>query len=114
MEKSKSFRAEIKPGTRALRILNIIDAWCAKAHAAEVQDLWNILTALRGPDSGNIDLKWRSTARIRAQVLPQGASRTGYGINPDGLTPQADDSEHFGIHIQFAVEALERQREPRK
>jgi hypothetical protein len=37
----------------------------------ECMDLWDILTALRGPDDGSTGIKTNSTGYIRAKVLPK-------------------------------------------
>lgn len=91
--------------------------------------MWNILAALRGPDSGAGTLKHFTTAIIRQTVLPKLANRVGVDINGnkgiDGMPTEAysdktqayiqsggmhyeNNHSHFMWHIEMAKEAIVR------
>lgn len=61
----KSFR-----NWRRRRLLNKIDSFLAVGDRAS-GDLMDVLTALRGPDDGNLALKSNTTAIIRGVALPK-------------------------------------------
>jgi len=74
-------------------------------------DLWNILTALRGPDSEDDFLKNKTTARIRGAI----------GLDPRGLFfrvstekpctlnfNEMDAQDHFRIHYNNAIRSLKK------
>jgi len=75
------------------------------------QILWNILTALRGPDNENNQLKEYSTARLRNMICPTlsreaGATVNAYG-NVHNINDKAVDTQkHFNRHFNWAVNAL--------
>jgi hypothetical protein len=46
----------------------VLDLVVQRLNAANCQDLWHILSALRGPDGGTEDLKLLSTARLRHEI----------------------------------------------
>jgi len=78
----------------------------------EKRKVWDILTALRGPDDDNhYLLKWATTAIIRARVFVRGRKRVGKWatINSEKMvidltrfTPQP----HFHYHVLQAAKAL--------
>jgi hypothetical protein len=82
--------------------------------------LWDILTALRGPDNGNYHLKEETTAKIRAGIgLKHG--NVGYATVSDSkplpstdyravnraiLAKFPDDKNHFSFHYAKAIQGL--------
>lgn len=77
------------------------------------QDLWLILSALRGPDNGDENIKQLTTARIRHRIGIDLAlaDELGISINGDNGSIDTDHitgSEHFMFHIIWAKKALER------
>jgi hypothetical protein len=87
------------------------------------RELWHILTALRGPDSGNKQLKDYTTARIRAVIgmMYSGMSskndeheQTFASVNPAPLAGEERfernkllERGHFRLHFLRAQEAIE-------
>lgn len=80
------------------------------------RDLWNILAALRGPDSDDFTLKLQTTAHIRAAALPCLARSNGayanqgthwkYRSYEEPTYKTKGSSGHFASHIFCAVNAL--------
>ena len=72
--------------------------------------LWDILTALRGPDSKDgCKLKRETTTRIRRDIgLKQDSSFDIADVaqDEDGPIIMADDQGHFRVHVARAVVAL--------
>lgn len=85
--------------------------------------LWNILAALRGPDSEDLkEVKTDTTAVLREAVLPTLATHAGVEHRPDLAGDPAELKRllnrhevfgraragglHFAYHLQWAVEAL--------
>jgi len=64
-------------------------AFFKRANDYEKGSLWDVLSALRGPDDQNSEVKMATTAVIRQTFLPQGL--------PDYLG-QWDDAEGFPAH----------------
>jgi hypothetical protein len=111
--------------TTALELLRAIDSWAYAAPIKEANALWGYLTALRGPDSEDDNIKGTTTARIRGFALPHLARRVGAAVGmlgyntllPEGLDRAAnrllhDDDEiwaherHFAHHILWASRAI--------
>jgi hypothetical protein len=78
--------------------------------------VWEVFTALRGPDSNNYNVKEITTQQIRSAIGLQaqnaGGAFTGIGLpkgiaNPDEFTVQHRENRHFVTHYGCAVEALE-------
>jgi len=81
----------------------------------ESSDLWAILTALRGPDSGNDELKRATTSRLRHAIgLREYESGPFWGhfhTSQDPLTRTIyayDKSVHFVTHFNSAVDTLDK------
>jgi len=81
------------------------------------QDLWSILTALRGPDSQNLAVKFATTAVLRDAAFPNRETVNGSVFRKDQIHFAATrraifepgnkrDSSHFRRHIYDAFEAL--------
>lgn len=95
-------------------ILKVIDDFLATAEETERAHLINILTALRGPDNENKELKRATTKRIRTIAFPKAAERGRgevWGISfaqpGERVTTLSElDPDHFGSHVVRAVESL--------
>ena len=94
-------------GTRARDVLKVMDRWSEGSTFLEIRDLWDILSALRGPDEYNLDLKQETTCRIRARTVPNLAFYSD--INGDGGEIVGWPGDHFGQHVMAAVESIHRQ-----
>lgn len=96
-------------------MLEIIDTFLSTTNSDTAGHLWNILAALRGPDSNNLSIKKATTTGIRRTAFPKTAkfAESVYSVFPavfDGtFNPDVwDTSVHFNKHIQGAICALER------
>lgn len=97
------------------KVLNVIDEFLERDPYGE--QLWDILTALRGPDADNPDSepseKASTTAPIRARAFPKAAAGTlargGWAVAPPFAfkVPTAGLYGHFVGHVIRAHEALE-------
>lgn len=106
---TKSVRAE----------LNRIERFLLKG-GTDAIDLWNIMSALRGPDdiNGGIDdsyIKENTTAPIRTKAFPNLSKRgmisvifASRGQKIDLLRKSA--SWHFNAHVSYAAQAISRRR----
>lgn len=83
--------------------------------STDASDLWQVLTALRGPDSENEELKSTTTAPIRQAAFPKcgriaihGFGYTHGAYYGYGNTPfiWADAYTHFGQHVNVAAKVL--------
>lgn len=114
-------------------VLDLIDAVLLRRDE-ESAKLWNVLTALRGPDSGDEALKLATTCHVRQAAFPRTANRSAWwaAFGPDGrhytstymtpigtpLTVPADPtvpsggSCHFSGHVICALKALDLLQEP--
>lgn len=108
--------------TKVRAALNAIDTILAERNQDSV-DLANILSALRGPDSGNDAVKAATTARIRDIAFPKASKpaslygnfmpRIGWLTIPGSVDESmVDVSGHFNAHVGFAVKAINRMDEP--
>jgi hypothetical protein len=79
------------------------------------EDLWAILTGLRGPDSRNRKLKYATTAVIRDAAFPKRpcALLSVFGKDSKKLTKRRvelfanrEDFNHFREHVAAAFDAL--------
>jgi hypothetical protein len=78
-------------------------------------DLWNVLVALRGPDSRNRKIKYATTTLIRSTAFPKRPCEDLSVFGSDSLLlakrrrdlfTQWQDSNHFREHIQDAFDSL--------
>lgn len=111
-------------------VLDVIDNALCELPKREATHLWDILTALRGPDMpGTAVFKATTTSHIRAFAFPRTAreihevSKRGRGRPPvpadfasepvtDGLiTCAAEVCNHFGSHVEFALWAINAKEE---
>lgn len=92
-------------------VLDIIDGVLAQDEE-DARELWDILTALRGPDDGSVRKKDSTTVHIRAAAFPKTASSyfthaTMNPHNPLDLTPGTQLNDwHFDGHVRSAAVAL--------
>jgi hypothetical protein len=79
------------------------------------EDLWNILAALRGPDSRDRKIKYATTAVIRSSAFPKHpcSALSVFGDDKDHLVSRRKqlfrtrkDANHFREHVAVAFEAL--------
>ena len=87
---------------------------------AEARDLWDVLTALRGPDdAADYGAKTATTAAVRYEALPLTAARRSYGpfswIGYEVRWPDLDAfrkvaaaavNVHFKAHLERAARVL--------
>jgi hypothetical protein len=78
-------------------------------------DLWDVLTALRGPDSRNRKLKYATTALVRSAAFPSRPceDRSVFGKDSKKLAARRrkmysthEDFNHFREHISEAFAVL--------
>lgn len=77
--------------------------------------LWDVLVALRGPDSRNRKVKYATTALIRSAAFPKRPceSRSVFGedsflrtLRRRSLFAKREDANHFREHVRDAFKAL--------
>jgi len=90
--------------------------------AKEKEDLWNILTALRGPDHDNDRVKAITTCRIRGELLGKKHSRLIkrkciiFRSSRSNMIKEVEDPwgtfrvaiYHFRYHTEDAIKALKK------
>lgn len=95
-------------------ILRAIDTWAINRGGEEAKDLWAILSAMRGPDDSDDNIKFTSTCRIRGFALPHLAGIAG-AIVRDTLYHEGmreliafneSNSHHFNNHVRQAAIAI--------
>jgi hypothetical protein len=91
-------------------VLKRIDEVLARDDS-DSEALWNILTALRGPDSDEWELKAATTERIRTVALPKTAYSNFTASTASFSKGKIDKSilpdDHFGNHVRMAITALQ-------
>jgi hypothetical protein len=100
----------IDKGVTAKQILAGINEWARVRHEKnqddkQTQALWDVFSAIRGPDDDDTELKYHTTAVIRMVALPHLAE--GHGIRSarsEFVMPT--EFTHFARHIHFAALAL--------
>jgi hypothetical protein len=119
VKKSKAEVTQAVPLTLDERVkkvmVEIVDIF--NMDGAGTRHLWNLLTALRGPDSDDEELKFVTTGRIRAVIgMRPYAGSSGAVINP--LPLRIDQKEtrlarlaspnecHFKNHYELAMIAV--------
>lgn len=107
---------------RVRELLNTIDNMLMKQdtyeEAKDSSDLWSVLSALRGPDSGDDRVKDKTTVLIRRAAFPR-TTREGrgtpqavftgvYDFRPEVLMETVNEAvdHHFESHIAQAALAL--------
>ena len=80
------------------------------------EDLWNILTGLRGPDSRNRKLKTATTLVIRDAAFPKhpcsalsffGRDRKDLAVRRKKMYAKKEDANHFREHVADAFQSLD-------
>lgn len=75
----------------------------------EQRDVWHILTALRGPDADDYEIKGRTTARLRSAVCGRFAMVCGGTTDEGPVVMYREDmmevGSHFYDHMEMAVKA---------
>lgn len=103
----------IKPAVREM--LDKIDVFLSTAPIDEAQQLWDVLTALRGPDDDDPELKSRTTTHIRAAAFPKARdARRNYHFYASFSTEECPKifgemdclNEHFLGHYYYAQRIL--------
>lgn len=117
----------ITAGSSVRDILDAIEWWAGEnRYSRGPMALWAVLTALRGPDIGGaqinsperLRLKRASTARVRAETLPNLATIANATVNTDGHAPSTagqdydEESVHFNGHIDLYLTFREQVRKP--
>lgn len=105
--------ARIESQVKVRRVLDEIDTVLEQGDRAAAQ-LWNVLSALRGPDDGDWLLKTQTTEPIRRTAFPKVAAKSdtlkGYsGIPADFYGKEFTrpiGSSHFAEHVRSAANAL--------
>lgn len=103
---------EIKAEATAKDILSAINVWASMPDAigAEKIALWDVLTALRGPDENDNRQKGFTTAVIRRESVPALARHCGAMVaSPEvGFVNSVSkwDRWHFEAHARSAARAL--------
>ncbi len=100
--------------TKAAQVLDVINDFLGDAPDQEVANLWDVLSAIRGPDVSNSENdKQVTTAIIRAAAFPRarniavGATFNRVGTENIKIVPDPY-SNHFNRHIKYAQIALNR------
>lgn len=112
--------SKLKTPETLREMLDILDE--ALLHRGYNNELWRVLTALRGPDNNHDETKRTTTAVIRSVAFPKVASSAKLGLNGmyaiGGMAMFAKDSEesaecrnyvnpgHFLAHACAAFDAL--------
>jgi hypothetical protein len=90
----------------ANELLDLIDRFLVES--PEAKALWDIMGAVRGPDSEDDDEKLDHTCPVRCAAFPQTAKRgLAYAIFINGRYKEPAALGHFGEHIRCAVTALD-------
>jgi len=106
--------AKSKLTREAKRVLNVVDEALAKGTKSSRQ-IWDVISALRGPDVLSFPNKAKTTIHIRTAALPKTA-KTNYIELPisfaNSYSPAFDVgagslvSDHFRLHIAKAAVVL--------
>jgi len=103
----------MKP-TNLREALDAIQEMLADSRYSE--DLWNVLVALRGPDSRNRRLKYATTAIIRSVAFPKRpcSALSVFGTDSPKLARRRKkmfrskaDANHFREHVRDAFSSLD-------
>ena len=108
---------KIKTPTTTRGMLNLIDKFLARCDG-ESGNLWDVLSALRGPDDDDEITKKRTTLLIRAAAFPRlskALDKKDWESGPSGRRPGMNDSPqtydptgdgHFYTHANGAAKVL--------
>ena len=89
------------------RLLRTIDTALAKGDQTS-DELWKVLTALRGPDTSSSSVKERTTVHIRIAAFPRTAmaNDTPASFDTDQPFTLGRGPRHFQNHIHSAADVL--------
>lgn len=94
-------------------MLDAIDTFFVTKNEQESEELWDVLTALRGPDSKeDRNLKPSTTVHIRIAAFPKFAAGLSNSHMADFVTTERLHNldpfspSHFLQHIHYAIKAL--------
>lgn len=104
----------------ARKVLDMIDSFLVSDEVDLVEKfrLWNVLTALRGPDNSVPGLKFETTAIIRSLAFPTVASASiktstlvpavfaSPYVAPQSIRLSESGNSHFDYHVQVARQAF--------
>lgn len=106
---AKKATKRAKKVSRVRAMLNRIDAFLVRRDD-DSEDLWSILTALRGPDNEGYNEKNDRTIPIRRAAFPkcraEGLSAADFGISGQTYIGGPTNSVHFCDHAHKAARAL--------
>ena len=90
----------------AAEILRYLDTWseAQEGWPDQREKLWTVLSALRGPDIANRELKHNTTAAIR-RVVQHLARESGATVSLEPFV-RPTTNDHFSRHIRRAAEAI--------
>lgn len=97
------------PNKQARKLLDEIVKFVNQADAEAAEHLWNILTALRGPDDDTFTVKAQTTERIRSIIgLRDGSTFTvGHAkLTATALQERRSQHHHFNSHYRRAVKSI--------
>jgi hypothetical protein len=107
----KRLKLSANHGKRVLsakEVLAALDEWAIQTDDLESKRLWDVLTALRGPDNEDTQMKLNATVPIRKRALPKWLAR----IYPWQMTVERETNLtnlfpwHFCCHAENAHSAL--------
>lgn len=78
-------RLNIPRNTTALEILDALSEWFNYVHTTESSMLWDVLSALRGPDSEDDGLKMRTTEYLRGVFFRDVPANVRHDLTPEKL-----------------------------
>jgi len=97
----------------AIGMCEVIDTWSTQPLKGQESDLWDIMSAVRGPDQNddyNSTIKRGSTGVIRSKAFPNLSKFVGVVINTAdkdiNLQSTQPCGDHFKYHILAAGTAL--------
>lgn len=114
-------KAKVKRSVSFRRVLRDIESYIlreAKLESGEGRKLWDVLTALRGPDDGDVTVKAQTTEIVRSAAFPKlaKASFSKFSSNQTGalfaelpvgkINLVRTTTGHFKRHIEDAANAL--------
>lgn len=82
----------------------------------EHKELWRLMSALRGPDDGNLQVKYETTARIRRALFEKRLYDSNIFVDVSEFGPSYTreemmnkTEEHFRLHYEAAANVLAEQ-----
>lgn len=97
------------PNKQARKLLDEVVKFINQADRDAAENLWNILTALRGPDDDTRLVKAQTTERIRSIIgLQDGSTFTvsHAKLTATALQERCSQHHHFNSHYRRAVKSI--------